>query len=378
MADNHAVVVAGRRIQAVVPFDELDSSIGRIDLTGRLLAPGFLDLQVNGGGGQLFSNSPDTDTLRLICRAHRKSGTTALLPTLISGNVKAMQTAIAAVHSAMESQIPGVVGIHLEGPYISVHRRGIHQERHILPIETDALDLMSSLTVGTTLVTLAPECAPLGAIARLVGSNTLVAIGHSDATYEQALAALEEGACGFTHLFNGMAPLQSRHPGCLGAGLNDERSWIGIIADGHHVHPANLRIALSTKPKGKVILVSDATAAAQCEISEFAWNGQTIYVKDGLCVLADGTLAGSTTTLLDAVSYLVKQLDLPLEEALRMASTYPAIAIGRSDEFGYIRRGNAANLVLLDETLDVVETWVDGIRYTFSEKNGCSDDEQKI
>ena len=152
MADNHAVVVAGRRIQAVVPFDELDSSIGRIDLTGRLLAPGFLDLQVNGGGGQLFSNSPDTDTLRLICRAHRKSGTTALLPTLISGNVKAMQTAIAAVHSAMESQIPGVVGIHLEGPYISVHRRGIHQERHILPIETDALDLMSSLTVGTTLV----------------------------------------------------------------------------------------------------------------------------------------------------------------------------------------------------------------------------------
>ena len=361
--EDHSVVITDRIIDAVVPSDQIGSCIEKVDLGGGLLAPGFLDLQVNGGGGAFFNSSPDLHALEIISKTHRCHGTTALLPTLISDASETLATAIAAVHAAISNKIPGIVGVHLEGPYINIRRRGIHAKEYIAPINLDAVELLTSLEVGTTLVTVAPECVPKGLIRQLTNCGVHIAIGHSNATYEEASIALAEGARGFTHLFNAMTPLQSREPGCVGAALDDRTSWYGIIADGYHVHPATLRIALSAKAFGKAILISDAMPATKCNMATFDWNGETIYVDDGRCTTADGTLAGSTLTLRDAIVYVVENLNLSLEEALRMASTYPAEAIGRQDEFGYVRSGNHANLVLLDERLHVIETWVEGNRF---------------
>ena len=361
--EDHTVVISDGIIDAVVPRDQIGSDIDKVDLGGGLLAPGFLDLQVNGGGGAFFNGSPDLHTLETISNTHRCYGTTALLPTLISGSSATLTAAIAAVRTAIGNKMPGIVGVHLEGPYINAHRRGIHAKEHIASINSDVAELLASLEVGTTLVTVAPECVPKGLIRQLTDHGVCIAIGHSNATYEEASIALAEGAQGFTHLFNAMTPLKSREPGCVGAALDDETSWFGIIADGYHVHPATLRVALSAKSSGKAILISDAMPATKCNMSTFDWNGETIHIDDGRCTTIDGTLAGSTLTLRDAIVYVIENLNLSLEEALRMASTYPAEAIGRQNEFGYVRKGNHANLVLLDERLNVIETWVEGDRF---------------
>ena len=364
MLKDHAVVLAGDTIEAVKRRDHIDPNIERIDLNGGILAPGFLDLQVNGGGGGFFNASPDLPTLEIICNTHRRFGTTALLPTLLSDTEVVLKNGIETVRSAIKKKMPGIIGVHLEGPYLNFRHRGVHLGKHIAPGHQGIVDFLASLGDGTTLVTLAPECVPKNLITRLVKRGIHVVIGHSAATYEQARAALVEGACGFTHLFNAMTPLQSREPGCVGAALDDTESWFGIIADGCHVHPATIRIALSAKTVGKAIFVSDAMPAAKCEMSKFELNGQTIFVDNGCCRTADGTLAGSTLTLRDAIVFAVDHLELSLEEALRMASTYPAEAIGRSTEFGHIRAGNHANLVLLDDRINVIETWVEGKRFS--------------
>ena len=368
--EDHTVVISDGIIDAVVPRDQIGSGIDKVDLGGGLLAPGFLDLQVNGGGGAFFNGSPDLHTLETISNTHRCYGTTALLPTLISGTSETLTAAIAAVRTAIGNKMPGIVGVHLEGPYINAHRRGIHAKEHIALMNSDVAELLASLEVGTTLVTVAPECVPKGLIRQLTDHGVCIAIGHSNATYEEASIALAEGAQGFTHLFNAMTPLKSREPGCVGAALDDETSWFGIIADGYHVHPATLRVALSAKTSGKAILISDAMPATKCNMSTFDWNGETIHVDDGRCMTIDGTLAGSTLTLRDAIVYVIENLNLSLEEALRMASTYPAEAIGRQDEFGYVRKGNHANLVLLDERLNVIETWVEGDRFQSRNSGG--------
>jgi N-acetylglucosamine-6-phosphate deacetylase len=361
--EDHSVVITDGIIDGVVPSDQIGSGIQKVDLGGGLLAPGFLDLQVNGGGGAFFNTSPDLNSLDIISKTHRCHGTTGLLPTLISDSSEALSAAATAVRTAINNKMPGIVGVHFEGPYINLHRRGIHAKEYIAPKNFDAIELLATLEVGTTLLTVAPECVPKGLIRRLTGCGVHIAIGHSNATYEEASIALAEGARGFTHLFNAMTPLKSRQPGCVGAALDDDTSWFGIIADGYHVHPATLRIALAAKSPGKVILISDAMPATKSNMSTFDWNGETIYVEKGRCTTADGTLAGSTLTLRDAIVYVIENLNIGLEEALRMASAYPAEAIGRQDEFGYVRPGNHANLVLLDERLDVIETWVDGNRF---------------
>jgi len=356
-----AVLIDRDRIIAVVP--EGDTRLSRVpthDLGGDLLAPGFIDCQVNGGGGVLFNDAPDTDTIRRIGAAHARFGTTGFLPTLISDDAAVMRAAIAAVDAAITGAIPGVLGIHLEGPYLAPDRRGIHDAAKFLRPRDADIELVSSLRHGKTLITLAPERVGDDAIRELSHRGIIVAAGHTGADYEDMRKALESGVRGFTHLFNAMTPLQSREPGVVGAALEDPASWCGVIVDGFHVHPAALRIALAAKPRGKVFLVTDAMPPVGSGSETFQLNGETITCRDGRCVNAHGTLAGSALDMAAAVRNTLMQAGVDLPEALRMASTYPADFLRLDATHGRIAPGCRADFVVLDDALNVRQTWIGG------------------
>jgi N-acetylglucosamine-6-phosphate deacetylase len=356
-----AVVLSGDRIAAVLPaHDPRVAAATRLDLEGGLLAPGFIDVQVNGGGGVLLNNTPTAEGVRAIARAHRRFGTTGLLPTLISDRVGVMREAIAAVREAIDARVPGVLGIHLEGPYLAPSRRGTHDARVFRVPDADEIALATSLGNGVTLITLAPEQVPVATIRALVARGAIVAAGHTAASWREARAGLEAGIRGFTHLYNAMSPLQGREPGVVGAALEDPHSWCGIIVDGVHAHPASLRVALAAKPRGKLLLVTDAMPMVGADSPSFELYGETITAVDGVVRNASGALAGSALDMASAVRNSVRLLGVPLEEAVRMASRYPAEFLGIGDRFGRIAPGYAADLVLLDDTLGVRATWVGG------------------
>jgi len=243
-----ALIVEGGRIAAVVaPDDPRCREAAQVDLGGGLLVPGFIDIQVNGGGGVLFNDRPDADCIRAIGAVHRRYGTTGFLPTLISDELPVIERAISAVQEAIDSGVPGVLGIHIEGPFLNRARRGVHDARHLRPLDADAIAALAGLRHGRTLLTLAPEMASPDLIAALTAQGVLVCAGHSDASFAEATRAIAAGLRGFTHLFNAMSPLAAREPGMVGAALYDESTWCGIIVDGHHVSPVTLRLALRCK-----------------------------------------------------------------------------------------------------------------------------------
>jgi N-acetylglucosamine-6-phosphate deacetylase len=359
--ENVAVLIDGARIVDVLPRSDARARDARQhDLHGHLLAPGFIDCQVNGGGGVLFNDAPTVDTLRRIATAHRRFGTTGLLPTLISDDVHVMRAAIAAVAAAIEQGVPGILGIHLEGPFLSRQRKGIHDAAKFRAPDAADIELVSRLGSGKTLLTLAPEEVAPDTLRELSGRGVIVAAGHTSATYAQTRAALDAGMRGFTHLYNAMSPLQNREPGVVGAALEDAASWCGVIVDGHHVHPAALRIALAAKPQGKIFLVTDAMSPVGSDQASFQLNGETIHCRDGLCTNAQGVLGGSALDMATAVRNAVAMLRIPLTEALRMASAYPAAFLGLGSSHGHIAAGYAADLVLLDEDVRVRSTWIGG------------------
>ena len=332
-----------------------------IDLDGGYLVPGFIDAQVNGGGVVLFNNDTSVDAINAIGRAHRRFGTTGFLPTLISDDAAVMQRAITATRDAIEQGVPGVLGIHLEGPYIAPERKGTHNADTFRVPDAAEIEMATALDNGVTLITLAPEQVPADTIRAMVARGAKVAAGHTAASYEQARAGLDAGISGFTHLYNAMTPLQGREPGVVGAALEDPHSWCGVIVDGVHVHPASLRVALAAKPRGKVVLVTDAMPMVGSDDPSFNLYGETIVAKDGVVRNAAGSLAGSALDMASAVRNTVQMLGLPLEEAARMASTYPAQFLGLGDRLGRIAPGYRADLVLLDEALQVRETWIGGV-----------------
>jgi N-acetylglucosamine-6-phosphate deacetylase len=360
--DDRAVLLAGGRIVDIVAPDHprVRDAVHRTDLGGDLLLPGFIDSQVNGGGGLLFNDTPDVATIAAIGRAHRRYGTTSFLPTLISDDLDKVRAAIAAVESAIDAKTPGVEGIHIEGPFISELRKGAHDAAHIRGLEPEHVGLLSSLRHGRTLVTLAPERASLQAIQRLRAAGVVVSAGHTNATHAVVSEALAHGLRGFTHLFNAMSPLQSREPGVVGAALADEDSWCAIIVDGWHVHPVTLRVALAAKRHDRFMLVTDAMPSVGTDMASFQLQGRRIAVVDGRCVDEQGTLSGSALDMASAVRNAVALLGLPLESAVRMASTYPAEFLGLGGELGRIAPGYRANLALLDAELQVRDTWIDG------------------
>ena len=358
--DGHVAVIEGAVVAAVLPIDKTPAGAERVDLDGGLLAPGFIDVQVNGGGGVLFNDQPSVEGIRAISQAHRRYGTTGLLPTLVSDDWAVMESGARAVEAALEDGLPGLRGIHFEGPYLNTARKGIHDEALIRAVDPGALELFTSSGLGQVVVTLAPEVVDPDFIRALDGAGVRVCAGHTAASYDQTRRGLDAGVRGFTHLFNAMSPLTGREPGAVGAALEDPESWCGMIVDGHHVHDASLKVAIAAKTRGKSMLVTDAMPSVGASDKRFQIGGQIIVAEDGRCANAEGRLAGSDLDMASAVRNTVRGLGLPLEEALRMASLYPAAFLGLERRLGRIAPGFDADLVLLDEDLEVRETWIGG------------------
>jgi N-acetylglucosamine-6-phosphate deacetylase len=353
------VVVEGDRIAQVRPPVAGEPGI---DLQGGYLLPGFIDTQVNGGGGALFNDAPSVEAIATIGAAHRAFGTTGFLPTLISDDLSAVASAIAAVDEAIAAGVPGVLGIHIEGPFLSANRKGIHDASKFRVLDDAAFDLLTSLKRGKTLVTLAPEATTPAMIRRLAEAGVVVAAGHTNADYDTIRRALAAGLNGFTHLFNAMSPLASREPGAVGAALEDDASWCGLIADGRHVHPAVLRIALRARRLDRFMLVTDALSAVGTVEKTFTVQGRVIHVVDGVCVDENGTLAGSDLDMAAAVRNIMAIAGVSLAEAVHMASAAPAAFLGLSEQLGSIAQGQRADLVHADEALIVQQSWIGGVR----------------
>ncbi|BFM11166.1 N-acetylglucosamine-6-phosphate deacetylase [Simiduia litorea] len=356
-----ALLLANEKIHALVPLGDLDKThYDLVDLTGLKLIPGLIDTQVNGGGGALLNDEPSVATLCTIGDAHRKLGTTSFLPTLISDDLAVVAAAIKAVTNALAEKIPGVIGVHLEGPFLNSLRKGVHNAEKFKVIDEPAFALLTSLKAGKTYVTLAPECTTPAMIKRLTSAGVIVAAGHTAATYEETKLALDHGLKAFTHLFNAMTPLTSREPGVVGAALEDPNSWCGIIVDNYHVAPATLKVAIAAKTKGKIVLVTDAMPTVGAREKSFTLNGEKIFAKDGRCATTNGTLAGSDLDMMSAVRNTHELLGVELGEAIRMASTYPADMLGLASELGQLKPNFRANCITIDDNFNVHHSWIDG------------------
>jgi N-acetylglucosamine-6-phosphate deacetylase len=356
-----AVLIEGDRITDIVPQSHAKvAAAQRYDLDGQLLLPGFIDTQVNGGGGALFNDHPSIDNIRQIGQAHRRFGTTGFLPTLISDDLHVVENAIGAVQAAVSARVPGVLGIHIEGPYLNVERKGVHDATKLRELDETALKLLTSLRGGKTLITLAPEMTTPQMIRKLVNAGMIVSAGHTNGTYAEIKTALDQGLRGFTHLFNAMSQLTGREPGVVGAALDNQHSWAGIIVDGLHVDPVVLRIALRSKPHDRFMLVTDAMPNVGIDGSEFMLQGRRIIVRDGKCLDESGRLAGSHLNMAEAIRNATTLLDLDLPTAVKMATEYPATFLGLEHELGKIEAGYRASLVQCTRTLDVITTWIDG------------------
>jgi N-acetylglucosamine-6-phosphate deacetylase len=360
---DHAVVVMHHGlIEYVAPRDSSTFDMPTEAMPpGTLLAAGFVDLQVNGGGGILLNDDPSPQAMRSIARAHRRYGTTSCLPTLISDSRAKAIAAIAAAELA--SGADGVLGLHLEGPFISSARPGIHRSDCIVPAKMDDLDWLGQLsTVRSSMVTLAPECVPLGFVKTLAASGIRVSVGHSEASSELVLAAIDDGLSGVTHLFNAMPAMSAREPGIAGVALADARLTAGIILDGIHVDPLVARAAFAAKGRDNIALVSDAMPTVGSAQDNFDLMGRRIHLRCGRLVSDDGTLAGAHLDMASAVRNAVTLAGLSLDDALRAASLTPARFLGLDRERGTLTPGARADIVALTPSFAVVTTWLAGER----------------
>ncbi len=356
--DDHSLIVESARIVGIVPTADLPSDIEAVTLSGGHLIPGFIDTQVNGGGGILFNDAPTVESIATMATAHRRFGTTAMMPTLISDDLSKIAQAIAAVDAAIEQGVPGIIGIHIEGPFLNRAKKGIHDAAKFRTLDDDAIELLSSLRNGRTIVTLAPEEAPAGSIAKLAERGVIVSAAHSMASYEVMEAAIAEGLSGITHLFNAMTPLASRAPGMVGAGFAHPL-FAGIIVDGHHVHAGALKAAYRAKGADELMLVTDAMSTVGSAQKSFILGGQLITEAGGALRSANGTLAGSTLSMDQALHNAVSMIGVELANASRMASGTPARFLGLEDR-GSLSVGGIADLVHMDDEMQVRGVWTAG------------------
>lgn len=362
--ENHAVLLDGERIERIVAAGNVPKDAHIADLGGNILLPGFIDVQVNGGGGVLFNGEPTVAGVTAIMDAHRQFGTTGMLPTIISDDLEVVAEAIAAVDAAISAGVPGILGIHIEGPFLSQARKGAHNAGKFRTLDDKADVLLSSLKYGKTLVTLAPEETTPDMIQKLVANGVTLSMGHTNATYGEAHTGLDAGITGFTHLYNAMSQMTARDPGVVGAALADTSSYAGIIADTHHVAHASLTAAIRAKGVDHIMLVTDAMPSVGTADKSFALSGTAVTVSGGKCVLANGTLAGSDLDMASAVRNARDWLGLRLSDGARMASSVPAAFLGLSDTHGSIEAGKHANFTLVDKQLNVLNTWINGISHT--------------
>lgn len=362
--NRYSVLIENGYITAIAS-ELADGTAVVTDFDGDILSPGFIDIQVNGGGGVLFNDAPCVATIKTIGQAHQKYGTTGFLPTFISDDLSKMAMAIKAVQTAIDEKTPGVKGIHLEGPFLNPVKKGIHNAAKFKRIDADTFELLTSLKNGITLVTLAPEQTEPEVINNLTSKGILVSAGHTDATYEETQSALDAGMTGFTHLYNAMTGLNSRAPGVVGAALSHRDSFAGIIVDGFHVHPASVKAAINAKGYGHMMLVTDAMSCVGACDKDFKLAGVDITVADGKCTGPDGTLAGSDLDMISAVNNTVDWLNIPLGKAIEMASLSPATFLGLSQSYGSIEIGKRASLIRIGKDKSVTESWIDGEKMNF-------------
>lgn len=356
LCEEKAVLVKGGKIKSVVSVKEIPSKASLKNYGNHVLAPGFFDIQVNGGGGVLLNDHPTVSGIKTVAAAHRKLGTTSLLPTLISDTWETMERMADAVEEAIAQNVPGVRGIHFEGPYLCTAKKGVHNANRIREEEGKFLDLISARNLGSVLVTLAPEMVSTSFIKALVDIGVTVSAGHTNANYDETITALKAGLTGFTHLFNAMPPMLSRDPGIIGAALESKNGYCGIIVDGHHVHPATLKTAIAAKSRDKMMLVSDAMPPVGALPFPFDLGDEKICIEDGRCITQNGTLAGACISMGNAVENCVSLLELDLDDALVMASQTPANFMGLSSVIGTIAANITADLVLLSDKGMFIET----------------------
>ncbi|MGO4166398.1 N-acetylglucosamine-6-phosphate deacetylase [Novosphingobium sp. YAF33] len=356
------VTVEQGRIAAAVPGHAPDEADEVIDLAGGWLLPGFIDVQVNGGGGVLLNDAPTPEGIAAIAAAHARFGTTAMLPTLISATPDVIARGLDAADEAIAAGVPGCIGIHVEGPVLNAKRRGIHSEGNLRKLDDAMVDLLIRPRAGRVLFTIAPEYLHADQARALVAAGVVLAMGHSDADYETARAAFGMGVTGVTHVFNAMSALHHRNPGMVGAALENRSAWCGLIADGYHVHPAVMRIALASRPLDRFVLVTDAMPCVGSDLERFTLDGREITVADGRCVGADGTLAGASLDMAGAVRNAVDLAGLSVAQAVDMATVQPAEFLGIAGERGTIAAGRTADFVQLDRAMAPQATWIAGER----------------
>ncbi|MDP5145118.1 N-acetylglucosamine-6-phosphate deacetylase [Shewanella sp. ULN5] len=359
---NMAVTIEAGKITAVTAAaNVVDTDPNIVNHLAGTLVPGFVDVQVNGGGGALFNDLPSVECIETIGRAHARFGTTGFLPTLITDDVSVMAKAADAVAEAIKHNKAGVLGVHFEGPHLSVPKKGVHPQQFIRKISDEELAIFSRQDLGIKVVTLAPENVSTQVIKSLVKAGVRVCLGHSNADYDTVVAALDAGASGFTHLFNAMSPLGSREPGMVGAALEHQDSWCGLIVDGHHVHSAAAKVAINAKPRGKMMLVTDAMPpVGMSEDASFELFGIKVVRQGDRLNASTGELAGCVLDMVGAVNNSVTMLGLSHDEALRMASMYPAQFLGLEKSLGVVKPGFKADLVLLNSANQVSRTYIGG------------------
>ncbi|GAB3526182.1 N-acetylglucosamine-6-phosphate deacetylase [Photobacterium alginatilyticum] len=357
--NNHAVIIDGVNIHAICPADELPQDIETLDLDGANLTPGFIDLQLNGCGGVMLNDEINADTIHTMHRANLKSGCTSFLPTLITSSDEDMKAVIAAAREYHAQYQNHSLGLHLEGPYLNVMKKGIHSVDHIRRSDDAMIQTICDNADIVAKVTLAPEQNSHEHIRQLAEAGIVVSAGHTNATYVEARKGFEAGISFATHLFNAMTPIAGREPGMVGAIYDTPDVYTGVIADGFHVDYANIRMAHRMKGE-KLVLVTDATAPAGADIDHFIFVGKKVYYRDGKCVDENGTLGGSALTMIEAVQNSVEHAGIALDEAIRMATLYPARAIGADKTLGAIKKGMVANLAIFDRDFHVRATVVNG------------------
>ena len=360
---NSALIIMNGKVVEIIPEEKVDPSTDQIVLAGGLLTPGFVDLQVNGGGGVLFNDNPSLENLKTICEAHAKLGTTSIMPTLISDSPEVHKRAISVIIDALYYPIKGLVGLHLEGPHLAVARKGAHEERFIRPMkELDCLELESLANkVRNLMLTIAPEAVSPQQITRLSNAGAVISLGHTDCTFNQAADAVDAGATCATHLFNAMSPFGSREPGLVGAVLNSGKLFSGIIADGFHVNKISINLALQAKKApGALFLVSDSMSTVGSEQTHFFLNDRLITRSQGKLILEDGALAGADISLSDAVRYMVNEVGILQDDAIRMASLIPAKVLGLESEIGCLVPDAQADFLWMKNDLEIEKVWVGG------------------
>ena len=357
--DNRALLIDGENIIDIINEHNIPKNFEIQKLNGGILSPGFIDLQVNGGGGKLFNNSPDKESLNTIIEAHQYFGTTSIMPTVISDSLNVLKRCTTTISEEIENN-KSLLGVHIEGPFFNVKYRGVHQKQYINTINSDYLNLFENLKDFPVMLTLAPECISTKQLKHLKSLGFKILAGHTDASYDQLEEAIKYGLDGFTHLFNAMGQISAREPGVVGSALTFDNATASIIVDLHHVHPSLIQMAYRQKPQGKLFFVSDSMATIHHGEPSFELYDEVVSESNGRIINSEGKLAGSSITQIDAIKNAYQSCNIPLNEALAMASRYPAEYLGVANYLGSLKSDYRADLTHFDLDFQVHNVWVAG------------------